>query len=134
MSNLNTEQWSYISEAISLALKSDMTQKHGCIIVKNSNIVGRGYNRFVGYDKYGSSYKNNVKSIHAEAAAINDCKRSDLRGASMYVIRYHDGTDILNNSKPCTKCTKMIKSCMKKHGLKAVYYSVEVTPLSDLIF
>ena len=58
---------------------------------------------------------------------IQNVNRNNLKGAILYVIRYgyNENTNetYFLNSKPCEKCTSIIKATISKHGLKAVYYS-----------
>lgn len=124
--SINKEQLYYIYRAIKEALKSPLRCKHGCVIVKNKNIVASGYNKYRGYNKYGTSHINHRMSIHAEEDAINSCRKRDLKDAELYVIRFNIITNDISNSKPCHNCEKLIRFCIKKYGLKCVYYSANI--------
>ena len=64
-----TEQ-QYISLAGLESKKSDLVSKHGCIIVSNGKIIGRGYNSSRTQCKTG--FLKNTCSCHAEIAAIRE--------------------------------------------------------------
>ena len=56
--------------------------------------------------------------------------KTKLKGAKLYVVRWggkNDGEMCFMNSKPCNKCTSIIKTCMNKYGLKVAYYSTNNT-------
>jgi deoxycytidylate deaminase len=124
-----------MNEAIELAKKSDMHSKHGCIIVDNKgNIISSGFNKFIYLKKYkyfNQSYdtdpSNKIKiSVHAEENALRLADPKKLKGAKLYVIRWGviPTNPIFLNSKPCHRCQSIIQSCMKKHGLSCVLYSI----------
>jgi len=114
----------YCDVAHNLALKSSMTQKHGCVIVYNDEIIAQGMNRQ--YD-----CMKEVDSIHAEVNAINQLRKimqkskdkNFIQKCKLYVVRI--GTPNmdypLKNSKPCSHCTKVIE----RVGIPEVYYSTD---------
>ena len=67
-------------------------------------------------------------SNHAEEVALKKADPKKLNGAKLYIIRaaleteFCDESPIFMNSKPCKRCTQIIESCIKRFGLKAVYY------------
>lgn len=124
--NISKDKLCYIYKAIEEALKSPLRCKHGCVIVKNKQIVASGYNKYRGYNRYGTSHINHRMSIHAEEDAINSCRKRDLEDAELYVIRFNVKTNDVSNSKPCHNCEKIINFCMKRYGLKCAYYSAEI--------
>jgi hypothetical protein len=70
---------------------------------------------------------NNKKGIHAEHNVINKLKplkRKHLQNVNLLVIRLSK-TNILQNSKPCANCIKIIKTLPSKKGynIKHIYYS-----------
>ena len=123
----------WIKMAILEALKSTHRCKHGCVIVNNNKIVGKGHNRCLGK-------KNGLKTYHAEKVALKRCDNKNLRGASMYIIRLNlefynicqrtndlsnfTGVSIFEPSKPCIKCQHMITKYQKRHNLTTIYYSI----------
>lgn len=125
----------YLDEAINYAKNSNLSHKHGCVIVYGDEIISRGYN------KKCSSLKN--YSIHAEIDAINRLNKKYktkkiLSKCSLYVIRIRNGFnfsdddthDCLKMSKPCMNCASKIN----KIGIKNVYYSVDDNYVPDFIY
>jgi len=114
-----------------IALKSDMRSKHGCIIVdKNGNIISTAYNKTLNISphKLKNLNKDDKFSVHAEENALNNVDKTKLYGAKLYVIRLGgniENNPLILNSKPCKRCTSIIEKCMKKFGLKRVYYSID---------
>lgn len=109
----NMKQNYYLNIASEIALKSNMSQKHGAIIVYKKEIIAIGYNYY--YNSY---------SIHAEVSAISKLKgieKNKLINCELYVVRI--GSKSLNNilkySKPCSNCQKYIL----KNMIKKTYYS-----------
>ena len=120
--------------AVELAKKSNMSNKHGSVIVDNKgNIISTGFNKmiYVPKDKLKIFDKNTRVKIsnHAEEVALKNANPKKLNGAKLYIIRAALGTGICSetpifmNSKPCKRCTHIIESCIKRFGLKVVYYS-----------
>jgi pyrimidine deaminase RibD-like protein len=109
----NVRQKQYLDVCGSLAVKSPLTHKHGCIIVKGNKIISKGYNN-----------KTNVyseSSIHAEIAALRKVKHLLDETCTMYVVRI--GTPeqyAFKYSKPCATCASMIT----KFKIRTVFYSV----------
>lgn len=108
----------YVEKAIELANKSLMIKKHGCVVVKNNNIIGCGYNKHVPTLK-------DKHSLHAEVAAISDAKRSNqsLENATLYVVRVKNG--VLCQSLPCDHCRNFII----KNKISNVFFSLPLACL-----
>ncbi len=101
-----------------------LRRNFGAIIVKNDEIVSTGY---VGAPrgrknccdlKYCMREKLNIprgeryelcRSVHAEQNAIISAKRSDMIGATLYLVgkNYSDG-HYVENAMPCALCKRMI--------------------------
>ena len=103
----------YLDIAATVALNSNMLQKHGAIIVYKKNIIASGYNYYL-----------HTYSIHAEIAAIAELKGKEkdiLSECELYVVRI--GPDKYNNplkySKPCFNCQHAIN----KHCIRKTFYS-----------
>lgn len=112
-----TEKQEYfLNKAAQIALKSNMGQRHGCVIIdENGEILSTGYN-------HTTTHMCHKWSIHAEIDAIRKIKKNiDLSNVELYVVRI--GTDRSGNplkmSKPCDDCTKQIL----KSGIGKIYYS-----------
>ena len=88
--SITTEQQQYIKKCLFLAKKSNLTQKHGCVIVRNKEIISSGYNFKIKNDFYTKNEdvkKNDVYSVHAEISTIKKVKNQDLTKCDMYVVR-----------------------------------------------
>lgn len=119
------DQRKYLLRCVQLASRSNITHKHGCVIVdrRTKEVISYGFN----YD-----YKNHVKvsSLHAEMAAIRNANKRCLTRSEceMYVVRLrnsrtHTSTD-LKYSKPCEACAKMI---MSRTNIRNIYYSTNTS-------
>jgi deoxycytidylate deaminase len=95
-----------------LAKKSPIRCKHAAIVLKNNNIVATGYN------DSGPSYDRN---IHAEISALK--KIGNLKGCVLKVIRLNLKTNEFTNSRPCSKCMKVIEKLIKNKTLIKVEWS-----------
>ena len=113
---INKKHQLFLSQASEIALKSNMLQKHGAVIVYKNKIIASGYNQIC-------SYMNNNYSIHAEVSAISKLfyNKKLLELCDIYVVRIASATfdNCLKNSKPCKSCTNFIN----KYNLKNIYYS-----------
>jgi deoxycytidylate deaminase len=107
----------YMQKAAKLAFRSNLVQRHGCVVVNSQTgeIISTGYNHTYihMYHKY---------SCHAEYDALRKLKRTmDLSNAEMYIVRI--GPESLGNplklSRPCDGCTKLIL----KANVGRVFYS-----------
>ena len=99
------------------AEKSPMKCKHGAIIVHRNKIIARGYNRYLHHNNVS---KNIRQTLHAEKAAIMNCRNVSLLPKSvLIVVRIHP--DGLKESKPCTKCQKEIM----KRRIMTTYYTTD---------
>jgi deoxycytidylate deaminase len=65
MNSVSNKDYKFIDEAIILAKKSPCFSQHGCVLVRNGKIIGRGYNNY-----NSSQYSDSCYSIHAEVDAI----------------------------------------------------------------
>jgi deoxycytidylate deaminase len=107
----------FMRRAANIAFKSTSeAHKHGCVIVKDGDVISEGYN----HKKIHLYHKC---SIHAEIDALHKCrkKKQILENCEMYVVRI--GPAFLGHplkySKPCPDCCKAIE----KAKIKKVYYS-----------
>jgi len=112
----NKKHQLFLQKAGEIALKSNMQQKHGAIIVYKNKIIASGFN-------YRCDYMNNNFSIHAEIAAISQMfyNKKLLELCDIYVVRIASSIydNCLKNSKPCKNCTNFIN----KYNLRNIYYS-----------
>mgnify|MGYP006094910407 CR=1 FL=1 len=119
----------YLNQAANYAKHSNLTHKHGCIIVYNDKIISWGHN------KKHRSLKN--FSIHAEIDAVNRLNRKyknkkTIGKCSLYVVRIRNGVNehCLKMSKPCMNCANKIH----KIGIRTVYYSSDSEYVNDFIY
>jgi tRNA(Arg) A34 adenosine deaminase TadA len=68
MITLSSSQLKWINVAVEEATKSQHQHQHGCVIIKNGAIVGRGYNN--SRSRHKRNITNGCATCHAEAAAI----------------------------------------------------------------
>lgn len=101
-----------------------LRRNYGAIIVKNDEIISTGY---VGAPRgrkncsdlgfcirqqlnipRGERYEM-CRSVHAEANAIISAKRSDMLGATLYLVGLEAETgEIVANSTSCAMCKRMV--------------------------
>lgn len=99
------------------AIKSDLLQKHGSVLICNGQIF-TGYNHF--------TFGKNFITVHAEEDAIckfiNMCRqkywpdtyiRKKLKKATLITIRVKN--DEIKCSAPCSNCLQMIRNYEIKH-------------------
>lgn len=116
----NDRQYTYFKRAITLAQKSTChNQKHGCVIVRDNDIVAEGYN-------HTHLHMYHRFSVHAEVDALTRLaklarNKRYMSACDMYVVRI--GRDSMGHplkfSRPCEECIKAIQ----KSGIRRVYYS-----------
>lgn len=102
---------------------SHITNVHIAILVLRGKIIAEATNR-VGSRSKGAGYSHST--IHAEKNVVKELgDLSKLRDADMYVMRCGRGEnkEKFINSKPCADCEYFLNKCMRKYGLKNVYYT-----------
>jgi len=113
---INRKHEIFLNKAAEIAIKSEMQQKHGAVIVYKNKIIATGFN-------YICDYLHDNYSIHAEVSAINKLlyNKKLLELCDIYVVRIAPAiyNNCLKNSKPCKSCTNIIK----KYNLRNIYYS-----------
>jgi deoxycytidylate deaminase len=62
---ISKKDYKFIDIATNLANNSPCFCQHGCVLVQNGKIIGRGYNNY-----NASDYSDSCNSIHAEVCAI----------------------------------------------------------------
>lgn len=112
----DSKQEYFLNRASCIAARSSMMHRHGCVIVRNGEIVAEGYN-------FTYTHLYHKYSIHAEICCLSKLPKNKrmLGDCEMYVVRI--GTDNMGQpfkySKPCPDCTKAIN----KAGIKKVFYT-----------
>lgn len=105
----------YMRLAAKLAFKSDMVERHGCVIVGgDGSIWATGFN-------HTSVHIRHCHSVHAEIDALCKLKKVDLATADMYVVRLGPASleHRLKLSKPCDSCRTQIN----RSAVRRVFYS-----------
>lgn len=113
--NADKFQKRVLEDCKNLAKRSNMLHKHGCIIVKNGNIVSTGFNQHFTNKKLKECH--DTTSWHAEIMAIRKCTKELLCQSDLYIVRIGTG---FKYSKPCSICSKKIQQL----GIRNVYYSI----------
>jgi hypothetical protein len=126
MSNSQTnqilEQFRNDPRTIKMRL-AHVTSVHLAVVVSRGKVIAEATNR-VGTRSKGCGYSN--YTIHAERNVVKMLgDYNKLRDADIYVMRCGRGENALNfiNSKPCSECECFLNKCMRKYGLKNVYYT-----------
>jgi deoxycytidylate deaminase len=116
--SLSRKQKSFLNLAVRMAETSDVTHKHGAVIVRGGRVLSLGMNRWRNRDLLdtGGDYNPNI-TTHAEIDALS--RISDPRGVTVYVARVGKNGDE-KFSRPCDNCAK----AMIAAGVKSVVYTV----------
>ncbi len=108
---LNWDEY-FISLAFLISKRSLCNRLHvGCILVKDSRILGGGYNGFLAKAEHKSVIRNNHEqmTMHSEANAISICAKLGIstENSIAYITHY-----------PCLNCFKILASA----GIKQIKY------------
>ena len=94
---LSKRERRYLEIAMQMAHNSSGNHKHGAVVVKSGRILGKGSNSY-------------VTARHAEANACGQNWRSELAGATVFVVRLRRN-QLVGLSRPCPECEKMLREC-----------------------
>lgn len=123
----------YLDIAQAVAERSTcLRRKFGAIIVNNDQIISTGYAGAPrGRDNccdigvclrdelkvpHGERYEL-CRSVHAEMNAIINASRSDMLGASLYLVGLETDDSLVVDAKPCAMCARLIINA----GIDTVY-------------
>jgi len=110
----------YILEAAEEAKKSTCKKsQRGAVIVKNGEIIGKGYNKVTNEKYCNPCIREDIKdnsraelcsASHAEQIAILDAfkKGKDPEGSRMYHIKVKDGKIRPSGDVSCTVCSRLV--------------------------
>jgi len=146
----NKEAWEYLNIAVETAKDSTcLRSKCGSVIVKNGDIIGKGYNsppknitlEYCIKDNLPENFKSDKTCcIHAEQRAVNNALSENpdkLKGATLYFIMLDENDKPKPSGEPyCTICSKItldvgISEFVLWHGDKiSVYNTDEYNELS----
>lgn len=102
---------------------SHATSIHIALIVYKGKILAEATNK-IGTRSRGCGYSE--CSIHAERNVVKSLgDYTKLKDADMCVIRCGRGENSHNfaNSKPCSDCECFLNKCIRKYGLRKIYYT-----------
>lgn len=112
---INKRILNYMLIAKREAEKSPVNTKYAAILVKNGEIISKGYN----YYTRNKIFREDIFTIHAEVACINNCyERYNMKGADMYIVRVKNNEFL--RSAPCIYCNKFLQG--QKYQLANIYY------------
>ena len=151
MARVDKENY-YLNIADSVLERSTcIRRKYGAIIVQNDELVSSGYNGAprgrenctdLGFClreslniPSGSNYEL-CRSVHAEANAIISARRSDMLGATMYLVGRDSKTgELITDATPCAMCRRfIINSGIKRVISRSGEDSYTVTNVRDWVF
>ena len=116
---LSRRKRSFLDIAVRMAESSDVSFKHGAVIVRGGSVLSVGVNKWknpVKPDNPTTEYNPNI-SIHAEVDALSRC--NDPRGATIFIARVNkQGEERI--SRPCINC----EQALIKAGIKKVVYTL----------
>jgi deoxycytidylate deaminase len=112
----------YFLACIKLALMSKGNERYGSVLVSNSQIIGKGFNRAIAHPSF--KLERIVKqgmANHAEIEALNDALMNGLevKGSSIYVAGYFPSTKQLffKTDYTCVKCIPYLE----KYGIGEIF-------------
>ena len=111
----------YLDKATALAELSDNKFRHGAVIRKNGKTISVGINHTINDPSMldDATAATNA-AVHAEVAALNACRKTNLKGATIYVARISKKGEP-RMSKPCLRC----QAALRERGVKKIFYTLE---------
>ena len=118
----------YLGIAYAVARRSTcLKRQYGVVIVANDEIIATGYNgnprgddncyelgtclREKAEHNDSGLYYSDCRSVHAEQNALISAKRSDMIGATLYIIGMNKAlSEPILDAEPCPICKRMIKN------------------------
>ena len=100
--NVSKKHLKFIISAINESCKSDMMQRHGCVIRSGNKIISKGHNHMRNYSSNG--LMKNCCSCHAEVDALHNLSKSHgLTGHYLHWVQTAKGEKVneKNNSIYC---------------------------------
>lgn len=115
---LSNKQRSFLDLAVKVAEASEVTHRHGAVVVKAGKPVSLGINKWRNRELLNTMVGYNPHlTVHAEVDALS--RVADARGATVFVARVGKANEE-KFSRPCDNCTKALIAA----GVKAVIYTV----------
>jgi deoxycytidylate deaminase len=101
-----------------LALKSDVSNKHSAALVKNNTVYTSAYNKFIKKETVNDKIYH--ITIHAEINAVYTYyNKKNIKNCDLIVVRVNNDGTAFKNSRPCNQCINKLL----KLGISKVYYS-----------
>jgi deoxycytidylate deaminase len=103
-------------ECIRLAQQSKGNERYGSILVKDGEIIGKGFNRAIAHSSFGKLERKIKQGManHAEIEALNDSldNSKNVDGSDLYVAGYFPENNQLFFKKyyTCVKCLSHFKN------------------------
>lgn len=115
---LSRKQQSMLNIAVKAAQTSELTWKHGAVVVKSGRVLSIGVNKQRNAEMVHTEKEYLPHfTVHAEVDALS--RVADARGATIYIARVN-GAGEERLSAPCPNC----KEALIKAGVKNVIYTV----------
>ena len=105
-----------LAKKIAQANEEHEKWKLGCVVSRNSSVLGVGWNKQKNDPAYTDDYT--TCSVHAEIDALSRTK--DPRKAIMYIARLCRGGKF-GLAKPCRRC----QAAITESGIKRVIYTID---------
>jgi deoxycytidylate deaminase len=118
LQGLSRKQRSLLDLAVRTAEASDVTQKHGAVLVKGGRVLSVGMNKWRNRDMILTVNEySDALTTHAEQDALSRVK--DARGAVIYIARVGKAGEE-RMSRPCEACAKALMDA----GVKQIVYTI----------
>ena len=108
----------HISKVTREAQRSEHSEKHAAIMIKNGKVLGVARNQYCSSKRLSHFHSTRVWSVHAEMALASSFPKAMTKGAVVCVVRVNKQGDLVN-SEPCELCKKVLVNM----GVKKVFYS-----------
>ena len=109
---------SHIKKAADAAEKSEHSEKHGAVMVKNGRVVAVSKNQYCSKKRLSHFKSTRIWSVHAEMGLASMVPKCVAKDSTVCVVRVNKKGELIN-SEPCDMCKKILI----KLGVKKVYYS-----------
>lgn len=94
----------------------------GAVVVRGSNVIGRGYNQgWKTHPLQARLYPERPgKGLHAEIAALRGLRPYDVGKGTIYVVRLLSD-EVWALAKPCVRCEEVLT----EYNITRVFYSID---------
>lgn len=105
-----------------MSLKSDAPFPLGSVLINGGRVVGKGYNKYSGYNPMVRKYFK-FPTLHAEIMAISNTPPDLVKGSTIYVYRRRFcGTPGV--ALCCYRCMRAVRDL----GIRKIVYSIPDFP------